>query len=429
MEILAYIFSSLSLLMSALFFIRQKVSIGFLVLFPKLFAGSLSPYWAITGTVGAILGWLYQAYWAVPMGIISAVWMALYVWRIARGHYGFEEAFGEDWADQIHPEQKNLMAPKRWSWFLKLKSDPEPIWERDIPFWTIPGTDRKLLCDIWRPANGSPSGLAFIFLHGSGWAMGDKDLGTRYLFSHLAGQGHTVMDIAYRLIPEVDIYGMVGDAKRAVAWIKSNADKYGVNPEKIVLGGGSAGAHIALLAGYTPQHPKFTPEDLNGADLSVCGLISYYGTTDLLAGYERYDLEIKPPVPIGTIIDPKDAINFTGRLDLLLGGHPQDVPEMYQLASPATHVGVGSPPTLHMQGDKDFLTPMVGIEKLHKNLVESGVPVINVVYPWTDHAFDLLFPQISPPAQSALYDVDRFLGLMVNKQVTPALLDAQEDLD
>ena len=127
------------------------------------------------------------------------------------------------------------MVQKRWTWFLKMKAEPEPSWERDIPFWTIPGTDRQLLCDLWRPADSKVSGLAFIYLHGSGWAALDKDVGTKSFFRHLVAQGHTVMDVAYRLIPEVDIHGMVADAKRAVAWIKAHAEKYGLNPEKIVL--------------------------------------------------------------------------------------------------------------------------------------------------------------------------------------------------
>jgi len=416
MIILAYILSGFSLAMMMLFFIRQKVSIGFLVLFPKLFASALAAYWAIIGAVGAVLGLVYQTPWAILMGAVSSVWMIVYIWRIAREHDGFEKAFGADWSDQIRPDQKQMMVKKRWSWFLKMNNSPAPAWERDVPFWTIPGTDRQLLCDIWRPSNGKTSGLALVYLHGSGFAIGDKDFFTRKLFTHLAAQGHTVMDIAYRLIPEVDIYGMVGDAKRAVAWIKANAGQYGVDPDKIVLGGASAGAHIALLAGYTPEHPELIPEDVNGADLSVCGLLSYYGTTDLIAGYERYALKIEPPVPVGTIVDPKDAFNFAGRLDILLGGHPHEVPEMYRLASPTTHVHAGSPPTLHMQGNKDFLTPMVGSEELYAKLVEAGVPVINVVYPWTDHAYDMLLPQFSPPAQSALYDVDRFLALLSNKE-------------
>jgi acetyl esterase/lipase len=99
-----------------------------------------------------------------------------------------------------------------------------------------------------------------------------------------------------------------------------------------------------------------------------------------------------------------------------LGGHPEDAPQLYEFASPITHVHPGSPPTLLIQGDKDLMIPVEATRAHYKKLVESNVPAINVVIPWANHAFDLLFPQISPPAQSALYDVDRFLALMVNKE-------------
>ena len=411
---LAYIFSGLSLLMFVLFLVRTKPQLLF-ILFLPLVASALSPIWAIIGAVGAVLGWAYEAYWAVPMGIVGASWMTWYVWRCTRDHNGFEKAFGAGWKDQIPLEQTRHMVKRRWSFFLRMKASPEPIWQRDIPFWTIPGTDRQLLCDIWRPADGDVSGLAYIYLHGSAWAVGDKDMLTRPFFRHLAAQGHTVMDVAYRLIPEVDIYGMVGDAKRAVAWMKANADRYGVNPDQIVLGGGSAGAHIALLAGYTPEYPELTPQELKGADLSVCGMLTYYPPTDLVAGSKRYNNKRKSPVPIGTRIDPKKAFQYAGRLDILLGGYPDDVPDMYRLACPTTHVHPGSPPTLSLRGDKDCLNPEEGNQELYAKLVESGVPAIDVVFPWTEHAFDLALPQINPAAQSALYDVDRFLALLLNK--------------
>ncbi len=414
MIILSYTLSGLSLLMSALFLIKPKVELLF-VLFLPLLAEALSPLWAFIGAVGAILGLISGAFWAVPMGILGAGWMTWYIWISTQGHNGFDKAFGAGWQDQIPPEQARHMLKRRWSPILKMNTSLEPIWERDIPYWTIPGTDRQLLCDIWRPADSKTSGLAYIYLHGSSWAIGDKDYGTSSLFNHLAAQGHIVMDIAYRLVPEVDVYGMVGDAKRAVAWMKANADRYGVNPDKIVLGGGSAGGHIALLAGYTPEHPDLTPDELNGTDLSVCGLLTYYPATDLVAGCERYNHERKPPVPIGTKADPKNPWLYAGRLDILLGGYPEDVPEMYQLASPITHVNPDSPPTLSLRGARDSLNPIEGNQELYEKLVESGVPAIDVVFPWTEHGFDLAFPQVNPAAQSALYDVDRFLTLIVNK--------------
>ena len=299
---------------------------------------------------------------------------------------GLKNPLVPGWKDQILPEQTKHMVKRRWSFYLKMKASPEPIHERDISFWTIPDTDRQLLCDIWRPADGNASGLAFVYLHASSWAILDKDTLTRPFFRHLAAQGHTVMDVAYRLIPEVDIYGMVGDAKRAVAWMKANADRYGVDPEKIVLGGGSAGAHIALLAGYTPEHPELTPDDLKQADLSVCGMIAYYPPTDLVAGSKRYNKKRQPPVPIGTKADPKNPMLYAGRLDILLGGYPEEVPDMYQLACPTTHVHPGSPPTLEpARGIETALIPSRATRNSTQNWLNQVYQPSTSLFPWTEH--------------------------------------------
>jgi acetyl esterase/lipase len=224
------------------------------------------------------------------------------------------------------------------------------------------------------------------------------------------------MDVAYRLCPEVDIHGMTGDVKRAIAWMKSNASRYGVDPEKIVLGGASAGGHLSLLAGFAPQHPELTPEDVDDADLSVCGIVSYYGPKDLSTLYQYMNLqrlEGEPPLPMGEDLGYTRSWRYGGRLDALLGGWPPDALSTYQLASPVTHVHPGCPPTLLIQGDHDLVCSMGATRALYAKLVESGVPAINVVFPCTAHAFDVFLPHMSPPAQSALYDVDRFLALLL----------------
>ena len=416
MIILAYILSAISLLMSILLIVNLKSPLGVLVWFPKLAAGALSPIWALMGAAGTVIGLIYGAFWALPMGIIGAGTMFFYLWRCIRDHNGFEEALGSGWEDQLPPESVRKMVQKRRMWFLNMKASPDPICERDIQFWTVPGTDRQLLCDVWRPADGDVSGLGFIYFHGSGWYLFDKDLGTRPFFRHLVAQGHTVMDVAYRLCPEVDIYGMIEDVQRAIVWMKAEASHYGVDAEKIVLGGGSAGGHLALLEAYAPGHPELTPDDLKSADLSVRGVISYYGPTDLLAMYQHTNQHIfvdQPPVLIGP--DSKKSMHDAGRLDVLLGGHPQEVPDMYQLASPPTHIHPDCPPTLLFHGNHDVLVPAEATSALYKKLVRAGVPTINVIFPWTEHGFDLIFPQINPAAQSALFDVDRFLALLLNK--------------
>ncbi|HEY5729467.1 MAG TPA: alpha/beta hydrolase [Anaerolineales bacterium] len=419
MTILATNLSGILLLMNVLLLIQTKMPLGWFVLFPKLTAGALSPYWAIIGVVGAIIGGISGAYWAVPIGIISAGIMTLYVWRCARDHTGFEDAFGTGWEGQIPPQQAKRMVKRRCSWFLKMKASPDPIWERDVSFWIIPDTKRKLLCDIWRPADCNVSGLAMVFFHGSGWYLLDKDMGTRPFFRHLTAQGHTVMDVPYRLCPEVDIYGMIGDVKRAIAWMKANASRYRVNPEKIVLGGSSVGGHLVHLTGYAPQHPDLTSDDPKKVDLSVCGIVSSFGPSDLLVEYEHSQVkqrsENRLPYPIGTKLEANQEFLFSGRLDMILGGYLKDIPETHQLFSPITHVHPDCPPTLLNQGNKDMLVPLDITIALYQKLVESGVPAINVVVSGGEHCFDLLLPQISPPAQSALYDVDRFWAILANK--------------
>lgn len=179
------------------------------------------------------------------------------------------------------------------------------------------------------------------------------------------------MDVAYRLCPEVDIFGMVGDIKRTIACMKANSSRYGVNPEKIVLGGGSSGGLLALLAGYAPQHPELIPEDVKGVDLSVCRVISYYGPTDLLAEYQHTDQQRLvnlnlPPVPVG----PDSKLNVrpaNWRMDTLLGGWPKDALHSYRLASPITHVHLGCPTTLLIQGNHDFITPVDATSALYEN--------------------------------------------------------------
>lgn len=418
MIILAYFLSGLSLLMSSLLFIKLK-GIG-LPLFAKLAASALSRIWALFGLAGAVLGWFYQTYIAIPIGLIGAGVLLWYVWANTQGHDGFEKAFGTGWEDKITAQQAKPMVKRRRSLFVKMKASSKPIIDKDLVFWKIEGSDRELLCDLWRPADGEyVSGLSFIFLHGSGWAAGDKDFGTRPFFNHLVAQGHTVMDVAYRLCPEVQLDEMVGDAKRAVAWMKENAQKYGLDPDKVVLAGGSAGAHVAMLGAYTPNDSKFTPQELKNVDLSVGGMVGYYTPVDLAAGYFPW-LESNPNAsleapPIGTRLEGMEGIKFAGRMDLLLGGSPEEIPEVYKMASPCTHVNAQTPPTILFQGTTDVLVPVEPTKALYAKLLEMGVPAVMSIFPTTEHMFDFMLPQLCPPAQSALYDLDRFLALIVNK--------------
>lgn len=402
-----------------------RAPLGFVFWPLKLLAGALSPWLTVIGTVCAALGVILRAPLAVVLGAAGA-------WALARQQAALTTlpdpvaaAFG---SDQRRPAAAQPASSRR-AW-------PRPHRTPDVRFWTLPGSDRHLLCDVWQPAAGiHRTGLAVVYFHGSAWVLFDKDVATRPLFRSLTAQGHVVMDVAYRLAPETDLAGMVGDVKRAVAWMKMHGADFGVDPRRVVLAGGSAGGQLALLAAFAPDEPELTPADVAGHDLSVAGVVSFYGPADLSACYAHTRQEQRPSddgwraaVTRHLIFPITDRIDMvTGRLctrlglhrlleagyfPLVVGGRPDEVPARYQRFSPLTYAGGGCPPTLLIQGEADLITPVATTRLLAERLRQAGVPVANLVVPTAEHGFDLLLPHSSPLARIALRTVDRFLDVL-----------------
>jgi acetyl esterase/lipase len=436
-QIVAVVSCSLAALMSILFFVRLRWPAP-AWWFLKLYASALSPMLVLIAVLTSVVGILTGSFVISAIGIYVFLIYVVHIFRVTRppdSSVNFEKAFGPQWENEIQPEQKTYFLRRRL--ILKLPAVPEPRMEPNISFAVIPGINRKLLCDVWQPPSTiTPSGLAFIYLQGGAWYFLDKDLGTRPFFSHLAAQGHVVIDVAYRLAPETDMMGMVNDVKRAIVWMKENAGTYNVNPNRIVVGGGSAGGHLALLAAYTANHTQFTPKELEGRDTSVCSVISLYGPSNLTAMYYHTNQHLttrsisgRPKKPVPTQM-PKWMIKKMGteyyRLHLdkgfvnagtfafLLGGHPDECPETYALFSPVTHVHKDCPPTLLIHGEDDVMAPVKSTRFLYNRLIEENIPTVMHILPQTDHAFDLILPKISPSAHNAFYDVERFLALQAN---------------
>jgi acetyl esterase/lipase len=209
--------------------------------------------------------------------------------------------------------------------------------------------------------------------------------------------------------------------KRAIVWMKRHAAAFGVSPDRVVLGGDSAGAHRALLAASAPDDPWLTPEDVRGENLSTRGVITYYAVAD-------YRLESKPLVNRGPVAHAAQRL-LTGLLETwsgptipsedvwsaqFVGGQREDWPDLYRRVSPITRVRPDSPPTLHFVGEHDvYVSRGRSILALHHRLQAGGVPSMYVELPQTDHAFDMVLPTLSPAAQAAMYDVDDLEELAV----------------
>jgi acetyl esterase/lipase len=274
-----------------------------------------------------------------------------------------------------------------------------------------------------------------IYLHGSGWHFLDKDTGTRPMFNYLAAQGHIIMDVAYRLCPEADWRGMLDDVKYAIDWMKTNAARYDVDPSKLVLMGGSAGGHLALLAAYSADQAEMSPADAQWSDLEVGGVVAWYGPADMAAYNEHAGVVFNTPVQAPKPQGETDLMNRLMKrmgfaMKSMLHWQPGELmqsemmralfgcaptPEQYREASPVAYTGPQCPPTLLLHGEHDSVVPIYATRNLAERLRVSGVPVVLVAYPETEHAFDLILPKLSPSSQAAMYETERFLGVLAGR--------------
>ena len=400
-----------------------------IVLWPlKMVVTAVTPLVALLGVVLGLVGLRRRDPITAGLGLLGAGLSSRYIAQSISPHRGFDQTFGEGWQQRIPPEQAERFLKRRW--VPLLRRAPAGAWQRNLGYGVNPETGRRLVADLWQPPAGvASSGLAVLYVHGGAWRLGEKDMGTRPFFRRLASQGHVVMDVEYTLVPATDVPGEVRDVKRALIWLKRNAVEMGVNPERIVLMGGSAGGHLALLTAYSPNDPDLQP-DASPVDTSVRAVVSFYGPADFLDLYDDversrerlvrrkrirpYGALVEAVVQLGGLTPPKTPIEQAGNFVAeLLGAAPTERPDLYRQLSPTGRVGPHCPPTLLLQGTADVFGIARSARRLVHALQAAGVPSMLVEFPNTDHAFDLVLPQVSPAAQAATYDVERFLALMV----------------
>jgi acetyl esterase/lipase len=419
---------------SLLFVAFRWRPLGLYLIMPKVFAVAYVAFITAAALVLAAVGAWVGSWWVtVPAGVAAVAGLAVLV-RVGTVRVDLAGALGSDWEARIPPARGARMVPRGWRG--RLPSSPEPRLRRDVPFATVPGTGRVLLCDVWQPpVDVASSGVAVVYLHGSAYYVLDKDVGTRPLFGHLAAQGHVVVDVAYRLFPETDVPGMVADALRAVGWVREHPPELGIDPDRIVLAGGSSGGHLALLAAYAHADPVFTPAELRGPDLRVCAVVSLYGQVTLEAMYAhtaqhkichpedpRPDWAAPPSKGMVRLFGADAArlrlqfMMVAGRCDWLVGGTPDEVPERYAQLSVLKHVRPGCPRTLLLHGTHDEMAAVTAVRELQARLQQAGVPVSGVFLAHTDHMFDLIGTAWSPAARVAIHVLERFLAVIATTE-------------
>jgi acetyl esterase/lipase len=436
------LFALLSMASGILLSTRLLPPFGFLIWILKIVTALFSPVIAISGAVSALYGFIRKDIFSITAGLASFLLAARHIWRVSNTRPDLEAVFGSTWKEKIPSNLYPKMLTRSWSWARtgRLANESKAVVERDIPFAVIPHSERQLMCDVWQPLpDVERTETAVLYFHSSAWCLVDKDFGTRPLFSYLTRQGHVVMDVAYRLCYETDIAGMTADVFRAIAWMKANSGLYGVNPDRIILIGASAGGQIALLAAYARPDSNLIPDELNKQDLSVHAVVSYYGPPDMLTVRSHNQILTSTAVRALKVIGLGRPLSWaaarifaiiTGRsytpleedlyqflqtedvIDEIMGGSPDQIPEQYQQVSPQNYIHAECPPTLLIHGEHDSLVPAASTRDFYQRLRQAGVPVVYLELPQTDHGFDLILSPYSPSMQASIYTLERFLSLL-----------------
>lgn len=228
----------------------------------------------------------------------------------------------------------------------------------DIPYAKVAG--HNLLLDLYLPSDRTRPAPLVVFVHGGAWRSGSKQ---RMPLTGLVRDGFAVASADYRLTPAARFPAQIHDLKAAIRFLRAKQDDYGYDAQRIAIAGTSAGGHLAVLVGVTNGHERLEGQvgEHLGESSDVQAIISFYGAGNLLT-----ILRQSTPHGLGVRIPA---------LELLLGGQPEDRPELAGLASPLSHVDKTDPALLLLHGDQDPQMPINQSHELYGKYKEYGLPV------------------------------------------------------
>ena len=210
-----------------------------------------------------------------------------------------------------------------------------------------------LKLDIYKPG-GAGIRPAVILIHGGGWTSFDKST-MKGMGGFLARSGFVAFAVDYRLFHGTDNRwpAQLDDVQRAVRWVRANAGKYGVNPDKIGAFGHSAGAQLAALLGMEDTRENSDP-----------ALAKYSSRVQAV-------VDVSGPTDFSTEKDPEGTAFLTN----FLGADYSKHPEVWQDASPVFHVTKSDAPFLIVHGTRDEMVPIAQAQELYDKLKGAGVQV------------------------------------------------------
>ena len=229
---------------------------------------------------------------------------------------------------------------------------------RDIEY--VPDGHERQKLDLYLPREASKdtNRPLIVWVHGGAWKGGSKDGCPAVRFTN---DGYVVASINYRLSRHAIFPAQIRDCKAAIRWLRANAGKHGIDPNRIGVWGASAGGHLVALLGTAGDVNDFEVGPNAGVSSRVQAVCDFFGPTDFtrmssFPGMMDHDAANSPE-------------------SQLVGGAIQENKDKVQRANPITYVTKDDPPFLIVHGDKDPLVPHNQSELLRDALKAAGVDV------------------------------------------------------
>ncbi len=274
-----------------------------------------------------------------------------------------------------------------------------------VTYATLTGF-RPLTLDLYLPpetkknSGGAPM---VLFIHGGGWTTGHARQSGAFVdwpgvLASLAARGYVVASLNYRLSGEAPFPAAEQDVKAAIRWLRAHAEKYGIDKDKALVWGGSAGGHLAALTGVSCGVKALEPSPAELQDLEydvavpapaslrtaeseqsdcVQGVVTWYGVFDFST------LASQRPANA-----PSRPTSSSNPLNAFLGCDPARCPaETLKLVSPAKLVSPTAPPMLIMYGSIDKTVPPEQSKSFYKLLQANHVKSTMVEVPGVGHSW------------------------------------------
>lgn len=218
----------------------------------------------------------------------------------------------------------------------------------DVVYSKVNGWDGRV--DFYFNPNASKPTAVVINIHGGGWNHGTKE--SQSGFSTFFKAGFAVANVEYRLVDVAKAPGAIEDVRSVMNYIILHAKELNIDPKLMVLMGGSAGAHLALMCGLLENDRRFDTYCVGEENMLVAAIISKYAPTDFVDKTDKF-------------YTYKSLLNW-------MGDKVEDLTFRTSI-SPITYIKKTSPPVFIVHGDVDPIVPYEQSVKLQKRLNEAGV--------------------------------------------------------